>query len=557
MRPEGSALGVGHLDISIGWTILTNLLKDLDKILYAPNKSSYSILWSMKNGAVIKELYKNTWEIEEYNKIRVYDYNNVSKSIDEVIKDWINEIAKYQQNDWWLSYYDDCRITSYYKCSNFWLTWDFLQTVKKLEKAWFSVDQKIVDKAYNYYKKELERIIRDSEIRWNKYRNISPLYKLIWYDKTFINKYLFSNRFYEEYDFDNLSKLKIVSVLQYSNPDSKAIDIFLQKIKNSTLIEARWSFIKANSYNKSQNVLSTALWLKVLLKNNSIEKLEVENFARFILANKKESWHFYSSYETSEIIESIDDYIKFTKELENINFEAKWFLNNKELISAKFGESNKFEMIKKSYPLTDYINFGEDNPLSFTKTGTWKLYYDIWLRYYLPVEEIEPRDEWIIVKRSYYDYEKYNDAYKQSCYYYYCYTKKTKQLEEVSWWDKWDYLVWEIEIIVPRERNDVLIQNYIPAGAEIVNTNLDTTSSKIKNISGQSNSSWWYGYDHIEQKDEKVVLYASHLNAWTYKYTYVIKLNHIWNYHHRPAIAEETKKPEVWGRSWGEMFEIK
>ena len=134
---------------------------------------------------------------------------------------------------------------------------------------------------------------------------------------------------------------------------------------------------------------------------------------------------------------------------------------------------------------------------------------------------------------------------------------KTKNITEVNWWNKWDYLVGEIEIIVPSERNNVIVNNYIPSWAEIVNINLDTISSEIKNISNQSNSSSWYWYDYIESHDEKNSLYADHLSKWTYTYTYVLKLNHKWVYHNRPAIAEEIKKPEIFGRTKWWYFEIR
>ncbi len=134
---------------------------------------------------------------------------------------------------------------------------------------------------------------------------------------------------------------------------------------------------------------------------------------------------------------------------------------------------------------------------------------------------------------------------------------KTKNIDSVSWWKKWDMLVWEIEIIVPSERNNVLVNNFIPAWAEIVNTNLDTTWADVKNLTWEENSNWYGWFSHTDIKDDRVMLFAEHLYKGTYKYTYVIKLNHKGEYHHRPAVAEELKKPEIWGRSWGEKFEIK
>ena len=550
-----------NLDISIAWTILTSLFKNIDKALYDPSKNFHSILSSIKLASNIKLLYKNVWELSKYEKIKIIDYLWNSKSVDQMINEILPIMKNYQTKDWWMSYYDDCYTTHYRtSCSNFDLTWDFLQTTKDLKNAWFEIDENLISKALSYYKKELEKIIKNYETNTKlKYNNIEVFYKILWIDNNFINKYILSDRF-NETSFSNIEKLKLIIMHQEINPTNKTIDIYLKDIKNSILIEARWSLVPANnsSYYSNNNVLSTALALRVLINESEIEKLIVENFTRYILAQKNENWTFYSTYQTSEVIKAINNYIIYTKELENIDFEAKWFLNSSKIIEADFNNQNKFDILNNSYSLKDYIKFWENNSLWFEKTWTWKLYYDVWLRYYLPIEEIESRDEWIIVNRKYYKYNDYIDAFKNECYFgYYCKKVKTKNITEVNWWNKWDYLVGEIEIIVPSERNNVIVNNYIPSWAEIVNINLDTTSSEIKNISNQSNSSSWYWYDYIESHDEKNSLYADHLSKWTYTYTYVLKLNHKWVYHNRPAIAEEIKKPEIFGRTKWWYFEIR
>lgn len=86
----------------------------------------------------------------------------------------------------------------------------------------------------------------------------------------------------------------------------------------------------------------------------------------------------------------------------------------------------------------------------------------------------------------------------------------------------------EIEIILDKERTDIVVNDYLPAGAEILNTNFDTTSSDVKDITGGQGGTWWSsGFDLVEQKDDRVYLYASHLLAGSYKYTYVIQASHI------------------------------
>ena len=562
----------GQIDISYWATILTSLLDNVENIARMPLNNFYTTVSALKKWAILRWLYEKAWRLDEFKKITVIDYNWVEHKLEDIINLRINYLKDYQANDGWMMVYDDCFPNSWRQtCSNFSLTWEFLNMAKLLKDNWYIVDDNIVNKALNYYKNELEKQIEKHEENELIYRNISPFYEIIWYDKSFIKKYLLSERFTDtDYEFDNISKLKIILLLQEVDKNNKLITTYLKELKNKTIIEARWTLLPANNY-RWNNIISTSLATRVFINSEETEKLIVENLTRWLLAQKRENWEFGSSYDSTEVLKAITSYIDYTKELENVNFEAKWYLNYKEITSEIFNDKNKFSLAQESFILKDYIEFGVDNSLGFEKTGTWKLYYDVWLRYFLPIEKIEARDEWIIVSRNYYNYLEYNEAFKEECiepYWYwmgyrsydsyrYCNKIKKKNIDSVAWWKKWEMLIWEIEIIVPSERNNVIINNFIPAWAEILNTNLDTTSSEVKVISWNTNTNWYSWFSHTEIKDDRVLLFADHLYEWSYKYTYVIKLNHKWKYHNRPAVAEELKKPEIWGRSKWEFFEIK
>jgi len=154
----------------------------------------------------------------------------------------------------------------------------------------------------------------------------------------------------------------------------------------------------------------------------------------------------------------------------------------------------------------------------------------------------------------------YNLAYKKQCYsygkYYWnsCYYKQVKEISEVVKGVSGELLVWEIEVTVDSERNNVVVEWFIPAGATIVNSSFDTTSKQIKSISSWNNI--YYGFSHIETKKDKVFMFAEKLYAGTYTYKYVLKLNHNWKYHNKPARAYVLDKKEIWWRTKGWFFEI-
>lgn len=560
------------LDVSIWATILTNLLDNTDNSLVMPRDNLYSILNSLNKWLWLKLLYQKSNRLDDFSKIKVIDIAWKEHSIDDMMNIFLKDLSKYQNTDWWMMSYEDC-LSGYWRgsCSDFSLTWDFLKLANWLNSNWYKIDKSITDKALSYYKKDLDLQIKDYEERNSKnYTNIDPFYDIIWYDKDYISKYVLSDRFSDFSSFDNLSKLKLILTLQYIDPQNNNLRSYINAMRNSTIIEARWTFVPASGYYNFNNTLSSALALRVFINSLEDQSLIVENIARWLLAQKNDDWYF-SYYNTSiEVIKSFLDYMDYTKELENVDFDARGYLNSKEIISNSFDDKNKFSIKTWEYPIKDYINFWIDNSLWFEKTWSWKLYYDLWLRYFLPIDKIEPRDEGIVISREYYSYNDYKDAYVNDCfnpywwayddYYggfssYYCKKTKVKNIDPINSWNRWDLVVWELEISLPQVRNNLIVESYIPSWAELLNINLDTTIDEVKDLTGWD--SYYWGFKNIEFRDDKLVLYADRLYKWTYKYTYVLKLNNSWVYHNRPAVASEIKKPEIWGRTKWDYFTIK
>lgn len=552
---ENVAKNWGYLEISLGATILTNLEKNLDKVLYFPGDDLSSKVNFLKNALALEDLYKKLEKTSDFENIELTDYNDKTYKVKEVIDLVKNDIQNYVQVDNWLSYFKDCDKWWFSgSCSNMDITWDFLNL--NIQVPW--VDNK---KLLEYYKNALVNRIEENKKYNIETTQISDFLPIALYkDSDFVSKY-----FKPAESLSNLEKLDYLKLYKLLQINWIKSNEYLTDLKNAVLVEARGSVLPAEkSYSPLDNSVSTAKMIQVLIDNWVSEKLLTQNLVRFLISNRNDEGNYYTYY-FSEIVNAINKYIDFTWELKNVNFTAKTYLNSKDIITSIFGESNKFDVDKKTFNFEDYLVSWE-NSLWFEKTWSGKLYYDVWVRYYLPVPEMNSREEWITVTRNYYNFDEYKNAFKKECiipwWYYdfgwYCFTKKVKNIDSIISANKGDYIVWEIEIMLDKERTDIVVNDFIPAWAEILNTNFNTTSGDVKDISGEQNKSWWQaGFDLVEQKDDRVYLYAKHLNAWSYKYTYVLKANHIWNYNLKPATAELLEKPEIWGRSNGGKFEIK
>jgi len=544
-----------YLEVSLGATILTNLTKNLDKVLYFPSDDLFSRISFLRNALSLEELYKKLDKASDFENITLTDYNYKTYKVQEVINLVKNDIKNYVQVDNGLSYFKDCNKWWFRdSCSNIDITWDFLNLNIVVD----GVDNK---KLLEYYKKALITRIEENKKYNIETTTIADFLPIALYkDSDFISKY-----FKPKVELSNIEKLDYLKLYKLLWSTTNKTQEYLTDLKNAVLIEARWSLLPAEkSYSSLDNSVATAKMVQVLIDNWIWEKLLTQNLVRFLISNRNEEGNYYT-YDFFEVINAINKYIEFTNELKYVSFIAKTFLNSKEIMTSTFRESNKFEVDKKTFNFEDYLVAWE-NSLGFEKTGNWKLYYDVWVRYYLPVSEMNSREEWITVSRNYYNYDEYKKAFKKDCiipwwysgFWWYCFTKKVKNIDSIKSANKWDYIVWEIEILLDKERTNVVVNDYLPAWAEILNTNFNTTSSEVKDISRQVSKSFWQSwFDLVEQKDDRVYLYAKHLNAWSYKYTYVLKANYVWNYNLKPATAELIDRPEIWGRSsWGK-FEIK
>src|SRR3989338_11584421 len=106
------------------------------------------------------------------------------------------------------------------------------------------------------------------------------------------------------------------------------------------------------------------------------------------------------------------------------------------------------------------------NILDFRKNNRNNLantfYYDMLLKYFLPIDVIPPRDEGFAISREFY---RLDDE------------ENIGPLAEAK---VGDVLKGHLTIVVPKDRNFVSIEDFIPAGMEIVNLKLATEDQSLR-----------------------------------------------------------------------------
>ena len=100
-----------------------------------------------------------------------------------------------------------------------------------------------------------------------------------------------------------------------------------------------------------------------------------------------------------------------------------------------------------------------------------------------------------------------------------------------------------LTVVSPAPRWFVALEDFIPAGFELVNTSLATEDDSVDD----STSS--YAFRHAEQYDNRITVFADYLPAGTHTYSYVVTARTRGSFSYPAAWVSQMYEPEVFGRN--------
>jgi uncharacterized protein YfaS (alpha-2-macroglobulin family) len=184
------------------------------------------------------------------------------------------------------------------------------------------------------------------------------------------------------------------------------------------------------------------------------------------------------------------------------------------------------------------------NQLTFTRqAGPGSLYYTAHLETWLPVKAIKALDRGVVISRAYYRISEDGDEVP------------------ITRAQQGDLLLARLTIVVPNYLHYVVIDDPLPAGIEAIDEAFNTNPNVTAPEHFDRNTIWQYGwgswyFDHIELRDEKVIISADYLPPGTYVFTYVVRASTPGEYNVIPPVAQEFYFPEVYGRGDGSQFTV-
>lgn len=544
--PTGIDPKFGKLTISAASTLAGTFGQGIEYLLQFPYGCAEQTASSLLPNLAVKEIAK----LPGLGVGKLVDEKKLQKNVTAGLQ----ALYKYQQSNGGWGLWENSETTPY-------LSSYVLYTLYEAQKAGYSVDQNVMKRGVDYVKGSIKNLPLSKENRSNANNRSFALFVLAEMQQGDLG---LSNNLYDYKDslnlfgkaylvmtFDDLMKQKTAGGA--AGDVQKKIDTLKGDILNVAKESPRGVHFEERDDSHLEyamfdsNGRTTALVLQMLSRVDSNNVL-VPKILRYMLMEKKDG-HYATTQETAVSLLALAEYLKSSKELEP-NYNGVITLNGAEKLNKSFTQSNLADVQTVDIPLTDLLPNNQDNEVAATRSGAGKMYFDMNLKYYLPTEKIESRDEGVFVTQDYYRMD-------------------DKKLENpVTSVKVGDNLIGKMTIIVPEDRYYVMVEDFLPAGLEGVDFNLRTSQQSLQDtmeISGKGDRERCFEWDcwqelwrfnHSEVRDDRMMFFADFLPKGVYELKYVVRATTPGTFHDLPALAQETYFPEVFGRSAGREFTV-
>jgi len=345
--------------------------------------------------------------------------------------------------------------------------------------------------------------------------------------------------------------LLALTIAEISSADKRVTELFsnLETSAIRSATGAHWESPARGWHNPGSTLVTSAMVSYALASSDPASPL-LGDSVRYLVAHQDAAKNWGSNYETAWVIRSLNAYMVGTGGY-TADFSFSAILNGLPLAE---GQATGPSMLT---PITSLAGMGDLNPASPNAlqinrgNGSGSLYYRAALQVFQPVENTKPLNMGIQLSRSY-----FNPECKTNC-------QPLHSIQLVQG----GRLTVHLSLTLPHDIYYLMLEDYLPAGSEILDTSLKTSqqgqgSGMDVSVSYDTEDpyqrgwGWWY-FDSPRIFDDHILWSANFLPAGSYELTYTIIPTQAGEFRVLPARAWQTYFPEVQGTSAGEIFEIK
>jgi alpha-2-macroglobulin len=324
----------------------------------------------------------------------------------------------------------------------------------------------------------------------------------------------------------------------------------LQTTAQRSATGAFWSDPFPRSQNLNTTVTTTAMVVYALAQKDPASIL-LPDAIRFIVSSRGAEGSWQSTYETTWALLAATAFMQGTGEVGGV-YDFRATLNSVPLASGQAGGDTLLTPVVASVPVSS-LHPDYPNALRIERSaGPGRLYYTALLDVAFPADQAAPFSRGFSVERVYYDPE---NCTRASC-------------PAIQAAPPGAPLTVRLTIVVPQEAYYVVVEDYIPAGSEILDRSLKTSQLGYPGYEEPSieprydpadpfAEGWgWWLFSQPTIFDSHIAWSADYLPPGTYELVYTLTPLQAGEFRLLPARAYQFYFPEVQGSSAGGVFTI-
>jgi uncharacterized protein YfaS (alpha-2-macroglobulin family) len=346
-------------------------------------------------------------------------------------------------------------------------------------------------------------------------------------------------------------KALLALCLEISQPGDTRVGELLNELSASairTASSAHWESQAGLRRDPATPLYTTAVVAYALAQRDPASPVLIES-VRYLASHRDARGLWGSTYESAWVTLALTEAMKGFGELQaDYTFYAT--LNSAPLASGAVSGTDIFTPVTASVPL-EFLSPRKPNALTINReNGLGRLYYRAALLINRPVEDVTPLNRGMSVERLYFDAGCQAD----------CAPLTSLDLASVP------QVTVRLTLSLPDDAYYLMLEDHIPAGAEILDQNLKTSQQAVEAVTVTpvyddqdpfaGGWGWWY-FNTPQVRDDGIMWTADYLPAGTYELTYTLLPVQAGEFRVLPAHAWQAFFPEVQGTSAGTIFEFK
>jgi hypothetical protein len=415
----------------------------------------------------------------------------------------------------------------------------------KAREAGFAVDDGVLEGGFSFLMGRITSEEEELTATYQLNRRAFVLYVLA--EAGQIDESWLSTLYEERGKLSHYARAYLAMAFGMLDSDDARAATLLSDLNSAAIVSAtgaHWRETESDRWNWNTDTRTTAIVLDALARLDPDNDLAPSAVRWLMVAREADHWE--TTQETAWALIALTDWMVVTGELE-ADYDWAVQLNGERIDSGGVTPESVRQVEEIRVAIVDLL-LDETNRLEIARTsGPGQLYYTAHLRAFLPVEEVDALNRGVVVGRSY---------ERADC---------LEDCEPIASAQVGDLVRVRLTIVAPNDLSYVVVEDPFPAGAEPVDTSLQTTSvvgERPELRPTDRELPWWYRgwgwwwFSNTDLRDEKLVLFAESLPAGTYEYTYQLQIGMAGEYRVLPSTAYEMYFPEVMGRSDGMIFTI-